>query len=98
MHIDCMRAAAAIACLIQLPLALGCRAPVSARPDPPTWCGPAPDGPTRIWGTAYDSLTRQPLARAEMRLQMASEAGRPVTARTDSLGRFCLHADAATWP
>ena len=59
-----------------------------------SWCLPANDSGARVWGTVYDSVSRQPLSLLVLQLQPTDDTGAPTHngwwARTDSLGRFCI--------
>lgn len=84
---------------VALLLVLLSAAPASriAAQQPPAekgWCLPVEDGGARVWGTVFDSVSRQPLALLVVRLEPADDTGAPIHngwwARTDSLGRFCI--------
>jgi len=59
-----------------------------------SWCLRPDDGGARVWGTVYDSVTREPLQLLVLQLQPTNDSGAPKHsgwwARTDSLGRFCF--------
>jgi Family of unknown function (DUF6174) len=78
--------------------ALAVAAPIrtlAAQPQQPaeSWCVP-PVGGARVWGTALDSVTQEPLPLLVLQLQPTDDSGVPKQtgwwARTDSLGRFCF--------
>ena len=59
-----------------------------------SWCPAAENGGTRVWGTVFDSVSRQPLTPVIIQLQPLTENGEPMHsgwwAATDALGRFCF--------